>query len=125
MAIRIREELAAQLPESRRNDDALLDVLVAGRMASPLAMQARTIRGYATRPDLRAAAMAVQCRSLLVTGEYDTISPPEAATVLAAAIGAPDVQVVPDCGHYVAAEQPDLLAQIIETEMGNLSARSE
>jgi pimeloyl-ACP methyl ester carboxylesterase len=111
LAERARADLAAQLAPAFRDDAALLDGLVADRMASRPELQARAIAAYASRPDLAAAAGRVQCPAFLFTGEHDRISPPEAAARMAEALRAGPPEVLPGVGHYAAAEDPALLAR--------------
>ncbi|HUD31140.1 MAG TPA: alpha/beta fold hydrolase, partial [Novosphingobium sp.] len=120
---RARADLAAQLAPDFAEDAAILDMLVADRMASPPAMQARVIDGYATGPDLLAAAQSVRVPALLVTGEYDRISPPQSGVAMARALGAGDPVIVPGAGHYIAAEKPEALARIVETLLPATKAR--
>lgn len=121
-ALMVREELASHLVPAARADPACLDALVADRLSSPMAMQKRTIAGYATRPDLNAAAAAVTCPAWLLTGAQDSLTPPDAAGRLAEALGAGEVQLLPGCGHYLAAENPALVAAAIKRVLAPLRA---
>lgn len=116
-AKRAASELALQLSPAARNVAGLLDGLVADRMATPPALQARTIAGFATRPDLAEAASRVRCPARLVTGELDRITPPTAARAMALALGAPDPDMIAGSGHYVGTERPDELAALIKTKV--------
>ncbi|MEE4453083.1 alpha/beta hydrolase [Novosphingobium resinovorum] len=113
LARRARADLAAQLAPDFADDAAILDALVADRMASSLRAQVAVIDAYATRPDLLAAARRVRAPAALVTGAHDRISPPEAGAAMAAALGTGPLRIVPDAGHYIAAERPAALAQAV------------
>lgn len=53
------------------------------------------------------AAAGLSCPTLLLLGEMDQMTPPKAAAALQAMLPAPQVQIVPHCGHALMAEQPD------------------
>lgn len=116
----IADELRSKLAPGHRAHDAILCRLVADAMATPLEMQARTIEASATRPDLLAAAKAVRCPAVLLTGEHDDICPPAGAEAMASALRAPAPTIVADCGHYLAAEAPARVAALVEDHMHTL-----
>jgi pimeloyl-ACP methyl ester carboxylesterase len=113
LAHRAEADIAAQLGPDCQDNGAILDALVADRMASSPAMQARVIEAYATRPDLLALAGRVHAPAMLVTGEHDRVSPPAAAAAMARALGAPEPEIVAGAGHPLAAERPELLARLV------------
>ena len=124
LARRVRAEFADQLAPAFAADDALADRLTADRMASPRDMQARAIAGYATRGDLCAAAAGVRCPAVLMTGEHDRVSPPAAAGRMAAALNAPAVSIIPGCGHYATAEDPDRVASMVRAALASLAPQT-
>jgi pimeloyl-ACP methyl ester carboxylesterase len=113
LGVRARVDLALQLAPEFADDLPLLDSLVADRMASSPALQARVIDAYATRPDLLAATRLVHTPALLLTGEHDRISPPPAAAAMAHALGDAPLHVIAGAGHYVAGERPEALGQAV------------
>ena len=114
-------DLARQLSPAAREVAGLLDGLVGDRMASTPEMQARTIAGFATRPDLLEAARRVCCPARLITGELDRITPPTGAQSMARALGAPEPDIVAGCGHYIAVEQPDALALLVRNRIREIA----
>lgn len=59
-------------------------------------------------------AAATRCPMLLILGERDRLTPPRAATKLAAAFPDAHTEILPHCGHAIYAEQPDaMLDQLI------------
>ncbi|WP_230293627.1 alpha/beta fold hydrolase [Croceicoccus sp. Ery5] len=114
LARRAASDLAAQLAPDASDNASLLDMLVADRMAAPLALQARTIAGYATRGDLLAAARSLRVPAVLLTGEHDRTCPPDGARAMADALGAAPPRIVKGCGHYLCAEKPAAVAAAIE-----------
>ena len=53
------------------------------------------------------AAGRLRCPVLAIMGERDVMAPPKNAKALIAALPAPRVVTLPDCGHALMAEQPD------------------
>lgn len=54
----------------------------------------------------RAAAAAVGCPALLVSGTDDTTAPTASVEALAAALPDARIEMLPDCGHWTVVEQP-------------------
>ncbi len=57
--------------------------------------------------DGSAAAAKVRCPALLVIGERDVMTPPQAGQALAAAIAGAEIAMIPASGHLMLVEQPD------------------
>ena len=53
------------------------------------------------------AARRVKSPVMVVLGDLDRMTPPPAAQALIAALAAPDVRRIPDCGHMLMSEQPE------------------
>src|SRR5690606_30346464 len=51
------------------------------------------------RPDSRPGLSAIRCPTLVLVGELDTLTPPDRAAEMAAAIPRAREIVVPGCGH--------------------------
>jgi 3-oxoadipate enol-lactonase len=58
------------------------------------------------RPDSRADLPGIRVPTLVVVGEEDTLTPPDTARALAAAIPGAEVIVIPQAGHVSALEAP-------------------
>jgi pimeloyl-ACP methyl ester carboxylesterase len=56
-----------------------------------------------------AAAAKVRCETLVILGARDIMAPPKNAQALIAALPDAKVVTVPDCGHALMAEQPDVV----------------
>jgi pimeloyl-ACP methyl ester carboxylesterase len=54
-----------------------------------------------------AAAKAVRCPVLVINGEQDAMTPLKAAKAVAAMLPGSKLAALPNCGHALAAEQPD------------------
>ena len=60
-----------------------------------------------------AAAAKIRAPVALVLGEQDRMTPPWSAQALIAALPAPDVRIIPDCGHMLMSEQPEAVHQAL------------
>jgi pimeloyl-ACP methyl ester carboxylesterase len=64
-----------------------------------------------------ASAAKVQCQTLLLLGERDTMTPPRAAKALAEAVAGAKTVVLPGSGHMMMIEQPD---QVLDALIAHL-----
>jgi len=53
------------------------------------------------------AARTIKTPIMVVLGDQDRMTPPASAQALIAALPAPDVRRIPDCGHMLMSEQPE------------------
>lgn len=120
---RDRAELSQRIAASAAARPGLLETLVADREASSLELQERAIAAYTTRPDLRAVAATITCPVHLFVGDQDLVTPLQSAQRMAASLRNAELQIVPDCGHYYAVEQPEWLALKISSAYRSASAR--
>jgi len=74
---------------------------------------ARGITAFHTRPSRGQVLMDLACPTMVVTGADDVAPGPEASARQAALARHGRLHVVPDCGHYVPLEQPDVLNGIL------------
>lgn len=65
-----------------------------------------------------AAAAKIACPTLLILGAEDRMTPARAGKELAAAIPGAEVDVLPDCGHMMMVEQPDLTLDALRKFLG-------
>lgn len=65
------------------------------------------------RPDSRPELSRIAIRTLVVVGEADAITVPEAAHEMAAGIANARLVEVPKAGHMALAEQPDIVTQAL------------
>jgi pimeloyl-ACP methyl ester carboxylesterase len=76
-----------------------------------------------------AAAHAVRCPTLILSGQQDAMTPPRAANglreVLAQQLGAQLTHhVIADCGHAMMAEQPEITLQALKDFLNNASLQT-
>ena len=61
----------------------------------------------AARPDSTAVLAAADVPVLVVVGEHDTVTPPDEARAMAAAVPGAELVQLPEAGHLSPAEDPD------------------
>ena len=94
-------------------DAGLVDAYLAmiGR-AGPQAL-IRQNRAVMARPDLRPELPRLRCRTLVMVGEADALTPPEHAGEIATAVRGAERVVVPGAGHMLTLEQPAAVAHLL------------
>lgn len=97
-----------------RHGDRALEAIVR-KMADDTGADAfvRQQTAIMSRADSRPGLAAIGCPTLVVVGEQDTLTPPDRAAEMAAAIQNASQIVVPDCGHLCALEQPEALTRAL------------
>lgn len=114
-----RQEFSQQVAPYLADDDALLERLAADRMSIDPKYSGQIIEAIGTRPDLRISANAVKCPVHLIVGAEDKICPPESARRMASYLSHATIDLVEQCGHYYAAEQPQDVGRLIITRLTN------
>jgi pimeloyl-ACP methyl ester carboxylesterase len=79
---------------------------------------ARQQRAILARPDSRPDLPGVAVPTLVVVGELDLITPPDAAHEMADTIPGARLIEIPGCGHLSTIEAPDTVTAAIETFFG-------
>ena len=69
----------------------------------------RQNRALMSRPDARSHLAAVACPVLIMCGDSDQLTPPDHAREVAALIPKAQLVMVPQCGHMLTIEKPDLV----------------
>jgi len=65
------------------------------------------------RPDSRPMLPGIHCPTLVVCGETDQLTPPEASRELAAGIPGAQLHLLPRCGHLLTWEQPAAVNELL------------
>lgn len=65
-------------------------------------------RAIINRPDTRSTLSSIDCPTLVIVGASDTVTPPDCAREIHAAIAGSRLEIVADCGHCAPLEYPDL-----------------
>jgi pimeloyl-ACP methyl ester carboxylesterase len=66
-----------------------------------------------------ASAACVRCATLVILGERDIMAPPKNAQALIKALPDSQVVTVPDCGHALMAEEPDIVLDALRAFLLN------
>lgn len=74
---------------------------------------ARQQAAIMTRPDSRPDLPSIRCRTLVVVGEGDEMTPRELAAEMADGIPGADLFIVPGAGHLSTLEQPEVLGRAL------------
>lgn len=98
---------------ARHGDRALQAVVRA--MAEETGAEAfvRQQTAIMSRADSRPGLAAIACPTLVVVGADDTLTPPDRAAEIAAAVPSARQVIVPDCGHLSTLEQPAALTHAL------------
>jgi pimeloyl-ACP methyl ester carboxylesterase len=110
----IAELLFPRFVAAARQGDRALRELVR-TMAADTGAEAfvRQQTAIMSRIDSRPGLAAIGCPTLVLVGEQDTVTPPDRAAELAAAIPNARQLVVPDCGHLSTLEQPEAVTSAL------------
>ena len=100
--------------QARLADDYLAMLHRAG--AAGLIRQNRAVMA---RADLRPALPALACTTLVVCGLDDSLTPPDCARELAAAIPGAQLQLLAECGHMLTWEQPAAVTALLQGWLGS------
>ncbi|HEX2026971.1 MAG TPA: alpha/beta fold hydrolase [Nitriliruptorales bacterium] len=71
------------------------------------------LRGMRDRPDRTALLSTIDVPTLVVAGEHDAPTPPEAMQVMADTIPGARFEVVPGAGHVTAVERPEVICDLL------------
>lgn len=102
---------ARQVVSPGRLDDAPLLAAVAEMMArhTPSQLAAQTWAGL-TRPDFTDLLPSISCPTLIIAGDEDTLRPVAVHREMANLIPQSRLAVLPQCGHMITMERPQLAA---------------
>jgi pimeloyl-ACP methyl ester carboxylesterase len=100
-----------QIVSPSRLEDSQLLSSIADMMArhTPLQLAAQTWAGL-TRPDFADLLPQISCPTLLIAGDEDTLRPAAIHREMASLIPNSHLVVLPQCGHMVTMERPELVA---------------
>jgi pimeloyl-ACP methyl ester carboxylesterase len=79
------------------------------------------LAGMARRPDMRARIAGIGLPCLVVVGEEDAITPPEAATRLAQAFSASTYELVAGAAHCAPLERPERFHEVLLEWLGQVA----
>jgi pimeloyl-ACP methyl ester carboxylesterase len=110
----IAQLLFPRFVAAARRDDRTLQAIVR-TMAEDTGAEAfvRQQTAIMNRADSRPTLAAIACPTLVVVGADDTLTPPDRAAEMAAAIPNARQVVVPSCGHLSTLEQPQAVTDAL------------
>jgi pimeloyl-ACP methyl ester carboxylesterase len=108
------EALYPALVHKNRRGDAELKRTVRG-MADASGVEAfvRQQKAIMGRPDMRPELANIRCKTLVLVGEGDDLTPPALAQEIAAGISGAQLAVIPNSGHLSTLEQPGPVTQAL------------
>lgn len=102
------------LVHASRLDDAPLKATYRAQHADVgAAAYVRQQHAIIARPDSRPSLAAIGCPTLVLVGDADELTPPDAAREIAAGIAGAQLVVVPQCGHLSTLERPQAVNEAL------------
>ena len=98
---------------SRRDDEVLRSVVAAMARDTGAEAFVRQQRAIMGRPDSRPTLGAIACRTLVLVGDADVVTPPDEAAEMAQTIPRARQVVVPACGHLSSLERPQAVTEAL------------
>lgn len=110
-----REDLLwpALVHESRRNDEALRTIIKQMNQETGADAYIRQQKAIGGRPDSRPMLPALDMKTLIVVGDTDQLTPPEASQEMAKLIPKAKLEILPHCGHMSTLERPDRVTKLL------------
>lgn len=105
----LRVNLPLAFHASRAGDSALTQAYLDFVMAAGGAQLVRQNRAIMDRPDARLHLAGIRCPVLVMCGDSDQLTPPECSREIAALVPQAQLVIVPQCGHMLTMEQPDIV----------------
>ncbi len=100
-------------PTSQANSPNLIRDLRTMMNRTSLTAVVGCLRGMADRPDRTPLLKTLTMPSLVIAGAEDLIAPPTEGQSMSQALPHGQLTIIPDSGHLVSLEQPDLTTQTI------------
>jgi pimeloyl-ACP methyl ester carboxylesterase len=94
----------------RLADKALIDVITSMFARKPVEVYAAQIKALLDRPEALPLLAQIKCPALVLCGNEDGNSPPEANREMVSAIPGAQLQIVPHCGHMSLMERPEAVS---------------
>jgi pimeloyl-ACP methyl ester carboxylesterase len=125
---RAAEVLRANVPlafhASRARDTALTQTYLDFVLAAGAGQLVRQNRAIMARPDARLHLGAIRCPVLVMCGDSDQLTPQECSREIATLVPHATLEIVPECGHMLTMEQPDIVNTALMAWLRNLPVAS-
>jgi pimeloyl-ACP methyl ester carboxylesterase len=92
--------------KARLDDKPLVDTILQMAVDTGLAAFDRQEAALIGRPDSRTLLPSIRCRTLVIVGQEDALTPIETAREIAKGIPGAKLKNIPNCGHLSTLEQP-------------------
>lgn len=109
----VAEQFPALVHESRRADESLYRVYRAMAEETGAGLFIRHQRAIIQRADSRADLASIRGPVLVLVGDSDQITPPDAAKEMAEGIEGARFVTISDCGHLAPIEKPEVVSQAL------------
>jgi len=73
----------------------------------------RQLRAIMGRPDSRSTLKRIQCKTLMLVGDSDLLTPVEYAEEIVSEVAEAQLQIIPNCGHISTLERPEFTSRAI------------
>lgn len=102
------------LAAAHRDDDALLGLILDMAMDLGPEVFERQSLAVRDRPDSMATLKTIDCPTLVLCGDEDTLCPPRFHRLMAEHIHGARLRIVENCGHLSSLEQPDVVTSELQ-----------
>ena len=102
------------LAAAHRDDEALLELVLDMAMKSGPEVFERQSQALRNRPDSTPTLETVDCPTLVLCGDEDTLCPPKYHTLMAERIRGARLCIVENCGHLSSLEQPEVVTRELQ-----------
>ncbi len=92
--------------KARLSDKPLVDTILQMAVDTGLEAFDRQEAALIGRPDSRPLLPSIRCRTLVIVGQEDALTPVEMAREIAKGIPGAKLKIIPNCGHLSTLEQP-------------------
>jgi pimeloyl-ACP methyl ester carboxylesterase len=107
--------MPALVHPARLSDKPLVDIIRQMAVDTGLEAFKRQEEAIISRPDNRPLLATIRCRTLVIVGQEDALTPPELAREIADGIPGATLEIVPDCGHMSTLERPEAVNRALRT----------
>lgn len=121
----VETHLPTFLHPDRLGDRALCETVRLAALGVGARVYARQMSAIAARRDQRPHLGAIRCRTLVLCGRQDTLTPLALHEELAAGIPGATLSVVEDCGHLATLECPDAVNRALRTWLVGASVEND
>jgi pimeloyl-ACP methyl ester carboxylesterase len=112
-------------PLTRERRPEVVDSVRRELLAEDPRLLAKLVEAYGVEADWKVVLPKVRCPATFLVGDADTATPRDGAEELASLMPDATVRIVPECGHYYAAEQPAAVAEMIAEALAPAAAPSD